>query len=233
MNLAAYLRVSTDAQADGLGLEVQETAIRDWAKVNGHTVDCHAADVGVSGSNGLEQRVALPEVFDWLKTGAIAGVVVYRLDRLARDLIIQEQLLAEVKRAGGRVFSTSASEGAYLEDDPGDPSRALIRQVLGAVAQYERSMIALRLRSGRQRKHDNGGFAFGSPPYGYRAEAGELVPVEHEQEAIALMREWRDSGCSYRAIAEALEVTLPARRGKWHPDTCRKILTRREPTSSG
>ena len=60
---------------------------------------------------------------------------VYRLDRLARDLIVQETVLAEVKRLGGEVFSTSAAEAGYLSDDPDDPSRKLIRQVLGAVAE--------------------------------------------------------------------------------------------------
>jgi hypothetical protein len=50
-------------------------------------------------------------------------------------------LLAEVKRVGAAVYSTSPTESSFLGDDPDDPSRALIRQVLGAVAQYERSMI--------------------------------------------------------------------------------------------
>jgi DNA invertase Pin-like site-specific DNA recombinase len=81
------------------------------------------------------------------------------------------------------VFSTSAGEAAYLEDDPGDPARKVIRQVLGAVAEYERSMIALRLRSGRAGKAQAGGFAYGAPPYGYAArrrtrvaEDGDLYP---------------------------------------------------------
>ena len=47
---------------------------------------------------------------------------------------------------GAEVFSTSDAEQGYLQDDPSDPSRKLIRQVLGAVAEYERAMIRLRLR---------------------------------------------------------------------------------------
>jgi DNA invertase Pin-like site-specific DNA recombinase len=78
------------------------------------------------------------------------GVVVYRLDRLARDLIVQETLLAEVWRMGREVFSTSAAEQGYLADDPHAPSRKLIRQVLGAVNEYERSMIShYRLAAGK------------------------------------------------------------------------------------
>jgi DNA invertase Pin-like site-specific DNA recombinase len=78
---------------------------------------------------------------------------------------------------GGELFSTSAAEAGYLPDDPDDPSRTLVRQVLGAVSQYERSMIALRLRSGRKRKSEKGGYAYGSPPYGFRANGYALVRV--------------------------------------------------------
>jgi hypothetical protein len=53
---------------------------------------------------------------------------------------------------GRERFSTSPSESAFLRDDPTDPSRALIRQVLGAVSEYERKMITVRLRAGRARK---------------------------------------------------------------------------------
>jgi DNA invertase Pin-like site-specific DNA recombinase len=79
-----------------------------------------------------------------LRTKEADALIVYRLDRLARDLVLEEQLLAEAWRMGAVVFSTSAGESAYLEDDPLDPSRRLIRQVLGAVNEYERAMIGLR-----------------------------------------------------------------------------------------
>jgi len=53
---------------------------------------------------------------------------VHRLDRLARDLVLQEQLLAECWRMGATVSSTAAGEDAYLSDDPADPSRRLIKR---------------------------------------------------------------------------------------------------------
>ncbi len=127
MRAAAYLRVSTDTQAGhGLGLD------------------------------GLDSREALPDAVAEVRAGRAAGLVVYRLDRLARDLILQETLLAEIAAAGGQVFSTMPGEQAVIEDDPDDPSRRLIRQVLGAVAEYERSLIRLRLRNGRRRKAERG-----------------------------------------------------------------------------
>jgi DNA invertase Pin-like site-specific DNA recombinase len=163
-----------------------------------------------------------------LRSGKARGFVVYRLDRLARDLIVQETLLGDLRRIGAEVFSTSAAEAGYLTDDPDDPSRALIRQVLGAVAQYERSMIALRLRAGRRRKHDKGGYAFGAPGYGWRAEAGELVPIDDEQAVITRMCELHEQGESLRSISATLstEGCSPRRAGTWHPKVIAQILAR-------
>jgi len=150
------------------------------------------------------------------------------VDRLARDLVLQEQLLADVRRHGADVFSTSAAEASYLTDDPDDPSRKLIRQVLGAVNEYERAMIALRLRSGRRRKHDNGGYAYGSPPYGSRAQGRTLVEHPDEQAALRRMHELRRDGRSYRAIAATLQAEghHPKRGSLWYPMTVRQILVR-------
>ncbi len=229
MKLVAYLRVSTERQAEeGLGLDIQEDAIRAWARTDSHRVVLWARDEGISGSNGLEARLGLADALEAIKSRQVDGLAVYRLDRLARDLVLQEQLLADVRRMGGDVFSTSAAEASFLTDDPEDPSRKLIRQVLGAVNEYERAMISLRLRSGRRRKHATGGYAYGAPPYGYRVVAGELVPDEREQLAIARMRVLRGDGASYRQIAAVLaaEGHRTKRGTSWQPMTVRQILSR-------
>jgi DNA invertase Pin-like site-specific DNA recombinase len=234
VKLAAYLRVSTDRQAEeGLGLEVQEHAIRAWARNRGDRVALWCRDEGLSGSNGLDTREGLADALDACKGGRVAGLVVYRLDRLARDLVLQEQLLADVRRIGADLFSTSSAEASYLTDDPDDPSRKLIRQVLGAVNEYERAMIALRLRAGRRRKHETGGYAYGSPPYGYRSERGELVAHPAEQQALERMRQLRADGYSYREIAHTLtaEGHTPKRGMAWYPMTIREIL-RRTPSAT-
>lgn len=236
LRLVAYLRVSTDRQAErGVGLQVQQQAIRTWAKTNGHRIVLWCRDEGVSGSNGLDTRTALPEALRALRRGEADGLVVYRLDRLARDLVLQEQLLAEVGRMGRQVFTTSAGEGAFLEDDPADPSRKLIRQILGAVSEYERAMIRLRMQSGRANRRERGDYAGdGSPPYGWRPERGQrgegvrLVEVEGEQATLARIRELRAGGSSLRQIAEVLtaEGHKTKRGGRWQPQTLAVILGR-------
>jgi DNA invertase Pin-like site-specific DNA recombinase len=230
MDLTAYVRVSTDkqAQADKMGKPAQEKAIRAYASANGHRIVEWRYDDGVSGSNGLESRLGLPLALQDVKTGRSSGIIVYRLDRFARDLIIQEQLLAEVKRMGGTPFTTSAAEAEYLYDDVEDPSRKLIRQILGGVNEYEKAMIALRLRNGRKLKAEQGRYAYGAPAYGQSAIDKELAPNDAEQQVIATIRTMRDQGKSYRQIASYLnDQGIPTKHGKtWYPQTVANIVSR-------
>jgi DNA invertase Pin-like site-specific DNA recombinase len=231
MKLVAYTRVSTDKQAEqGLGLDVQRAAITARAKARGDRVTLWTSDEGVSGSNGLDARVGLADALEALKSRACGALVVYRLDRLARDLVLQEQLLADVWRMGARVCSTSDSEDAYL--DPAgaadDPSRALIRQILGAVGEYERAMIRLRLRSGKARKKAQGGFIGGQAPLGFRASDGALVADQSEQHTLARIVQLHTEGHSLRRICAVLDAEgVHAKRGgRFHPYTVKLVLER-------
>jgi DNA invertase Pin-like site-specific DNA recombinase len=229
MRVVGYLRVSTDRQVEeGLGLEIQRQSISSWARSAGHRVSGWCSDEGVSGSNGLELRLGLGRAIDLLRSGEAQAIVVHRLDRLARDLVLQEQLLTDVRRIGAEVFSTSSAEAGILQDDPDDPSRRLIRQVLGAVAEYERSMIGLRLRAGRARKAENGGFAFGAPPFGKRTVDRRLAPDDAEQATVTRIFEMRAAGASLRKIAAVLESEgrVPRRSTHWHPTTIKRVLDR-------
>ena len=204
----AYLRVSTAEQADrGAGLDVQRDAIEELAAEQGVTITAWYVDEGESGKDGLDSRVALGDALDALDTGAQV-IVIYRLDRLARDLVLQEQLLADAWRRGGRVVSCSHAEDAYLDpDDRSDPSRTLIRQVLGAVAQYERAMIVVRMQSGRRRKIRETGYAGGPRPYGWRADGrGGIDPEPDEQAVIRHVADLRAAGQSWQQCVNDLNA---------------------------
>lgn len=232
MDVAGYLRVSTNGQADhGLGLDVQAAEVRAWCERQGHTLVAMHTDEGVSGSNGLEARAGLADALGDVQEGRAQAVVVYRLDRLARDLIVQETLLAEVRRMGAQVFSTSAAEAEYLADDPDDPSRKLIRQVLGAVAEYDRAMITLRLKRGRRAKARAGGYTGGQRlhrRYGYTLVDGQYVPEPSEQKVIGRIHQLRTKGRSMRAIADDLNArgTAPPAGERWHVSAIQRILGR-------
>jgi DNA invertase Pin-like site-specific DNA recombinase len=174
-------------------------------------------------------RPGLVAALEEVKAHRAAGVVVQRLDRIARDLVAQEAFISEVRRAGGRVYSASATETHLLGDDPDDPARSLVRQFMGAVSQYERALMKLRLAAGKQRKKAQGGRTDGRPPIGYRAQAGALVADAREQSAIARAVDLRSVGHSYREISGILgDEGYRTRAGglDWHPETVRRMVRR-------
>jgi DNA invertase Pin-like site-specific DNA recombinase len=228
VRLVAYLRVSTDQQETGL--DTQRAEITAWkAPRLEHGIVAWLSDEDVSGKTDLEHRPGLGQAFHMLGHGEADGLVVFKLDRLARDLIVQEQLLSELWRIGSRVevFSCSPAESSYaVRDDPGDPSRKMIRQILGAVSEYERAMIRLRMMAGAARKRDAGGYAGGRPPFGYRAVDGALVPVAEEQETVARIKQLRRQKKALRQIADTLngEGLCRPGGGPWRSESVRRVL---------
>jgi hypothetical protein len=91
-------------------------------------------------------------------------------------------------------------------------------------------MIKLRLRSGRTRKGQTGGYAYGPPPLGYRAKGRQLVADDDEQQVVERIRVLRAEGRSLRQIAETLaaEGFERKRSATWHPGSLRLIINRLE-----
>jgi DNA invertase Pin-like site-specific DNA recombinase len=119
-------------------------------------------------------------------------------------------------------------EQEFLADDPDDPSRRMIRQILGAVNEYERSMIALRLRGGKRAAAAQGRYTGGWVRLGQQVTDGQLVSDPDAEAAIARMREMRDAGSSLRQIVAVLEDEgyQTARGGRWQPSTVSRVLSR-------
>ncbi len=207
---------------DGHGLDIQETAIRTWVKDRRYRLLDVFRDEGVSGSQ--EQRDGLEEALSAVRFNGADGMVVSSLDRLARSLTLQEASLQQVWASGGSVFAVDTGE--VMADDPDDPVRTFVRQILGAVSQLEAGMITRRLRRGREHKASEGGYAHGAPPYGFRAESGQLVPDPEEQGVVLKMIEMRDTGSSLRDIAADLnDAGVPSKRGgRWHPQAVSRVL---------
>lgn len=237
MRYVVYLRVSTDQQADaGQGLDIQEAACRKWLREGRHRLVEVCSDAGRSGSLDVGHRPGLARALALVGADRADGVVVHRLDRLARDLVLQEQLLAELHRRGKQLASVDVTENQSLIFSPDDPTRALVRRILGSIAQYEREVIRLRLMAGRARKKLEGGYAGGGPPFGFAAVRGELVKIPGEQAAIRRMVSLRRQGASLREIGARLEtegIRSRAPHGKWRPATIMEILRREEMRRGG
>jgi DNA invertase Pin-like site-specific DNA recombinase len=219
--LIAYLRTPSETFA---GVDDQRQAVRTWAGKRRHQIvatfeDDHGTD--------LHERPALIAAIAALSEVGIDGVVVCRLASLDEDLVAQEQLLAEIRKLGAKVYSLDPDEAGELRRTPADPSRKFVREVLQVAAGNEPSLAAIRsaARSGA------GGRQGGSPPFGYRMDNGQLVPDPDEQAALARISQLRSQGATLREIARALETEghRTKRSNRWHPETLRRITGRVDP----
>jgi DNA invertase Pin-like site-specific DNA recombinase len=207
-----------------MGLQVQRQAIRAWAKANGHRIVRWFSDEGVSGTHDADARAGLLDALASLESGEAGGLVTYRLDRLARKLTVQEATLARVWSLGGTVFAVDLGE--IPQDDPDDPMRTALRQMVGVFAQLDRGMIAARLRAGRRLKAAGGGYAGGAPRFGLRAEGRALVTDETERATVDRITELASEGLSSRQIADFLNTEgRPSKRGgTWSSATVCRVL---------
>lgn len=228
MKLVAYVRVSGTGQVnDGYGLQTQTKAVKAWAKANGHRIVRLVSEEGVSGATDALDRPGLSEALLMVRDGDAEGLLIPRLDRLARALTVQEATLAIVWRDGGRVFTTDTGE--VLADDPDDPMRTAMRQVVGVFAELDRRMVVKRLRDGRAAKKAAGKKSVGAYAYGTHGKgegrARDAAPNPAEARTLARIIELRKAGHSYRVIGETLDSEgLPPRRAaKWSAMTVRSI----------
>jgi DNA invertase Pin-like site-specific DNA recombinase len=210
----AYLRVSGKGQLDGDGFPRQKAAIKTYADTHGIKVAKWFQEEGVSGTKELDDRPALQELMVALHSNGVRLVLIEKLDRLARDLMVQETIIGDLRRNGFELISVA--EPDLCSDDP---SRKLVRQVFGAIAEYERAMIVLKLRAARQRVRTQDGRCEGRKPFGDRPG---------EQEIIERIQKLAGKGLNYSQIAEKLNSEgLPTRAdGTWYPATVSRILAR-------
>jgi len=160
---ALYTRVSSGEQNTG----AQERALREYVQRRGWKLQQIYRDQGVSGASS--NRPALNELLKACRRGSFDVVVVWKFDRFARSL---KQLMSglEMCRAVGIDF-VSVTEAI----DTSLPAGELVFQMIGAVAQFERSLIAERVKSGLANARAKGK-VLGRPPLRKlsRAESREL-----------------------------------------------------------
>lgn len=228
--VVAYIRVSTAGQvSDGYGLSIQEKAVRAWAKASGHRIVHLVREEGVSGAKDAVDRPGLSEALTLIQDGTAEGLLIPRLDRLARSVTVQEATLAFVWRHGGKVY---AADSGDIAEDQDDPYRIAMREMAGVFAGLERRIIVKRLRDGRAakeaagRKHV-GAYAFGMHGVGEGRER-DAGSNPAEADAHARILDLRRAGKSYREICEALDTEghRPRRAERWQPMVVRSICQR-------
>lgn len=183
-----YLRVSGLGQVDKDGEQRQLDSVLAFCKQNGLELIATQFEKGVSGTvEGLD-RPEFRNVLDIIAREDIAWeqkrhpnamvdfggvekkrnrpcIVVERMDRLARDLMVQELLLRECRERGIEVYTTDQPGLIDIASDLGDPTRKLFRQIMGALAEWEKSALVLKLRKARDRKRAETGRCEGILPF--------------------------------------------------------------------
>ena len=164
MGAAVYARVSTTRQAQAQTIEQPLDRLREAAAGHGWELEEQHVyrDDGYSGAR--LGRPGLDRLRDHAALADLDLVLVTAPDRLARNYVQQVLLIDEL-----------AGRGCQVEflDRPmsSDPHDQLLLQIRGAVAEYERTLIAERMRRGRQAKLRAGTLLpWTTPPFGYRLD---------------------------------------------------------------
>jgi DNA invertase Pin-like site-specific DNA recombinase len=209
----AYLRVSGKDQVQGDGFTRQIKAIQNYAAAHDITIVRVFREEGVSGTVETMDRPAWGAMIQALHSNGVKTILVEKLDRLARDLMVQEAAIADLQRSGFTLISTEEPDLGSTE-----PARVLMRQLMGAISQYDKSMIVRKLAGARARKRAATGHCEGRKPFGHYP--GELAALER-------MMALRAEGLGFDRIAARLNAEgIPTRSGKpWHGFTVNGIIT--------
>ncbi len=220
---AGYIRVSTEEQAQhGQGLESQQRAVRAFAESQGYKLVDVIADPGVSGATKPADRPGFARILELAEAQAFAVLLVYKFDRLARQIVYAVTAVNDLSERYGVVIR-SVSEPI----DTATPMGRTVFAVLAGMAEQERQAITERTHGGRREKATKGGFAGGSAPLGYsRDREGGLLVDERQAGTIRQIFDLRKDGATLQAIADALNADkVPTKRGgQWRPSQVGYIL---------
>lgn len=232
MRVFAYLRVSGQDQVDKNGLERQWDAIQCLMSCKLDWTIARKFSEQQSGGAAFGDRGMLIEMLDLAPQYDVEAIVVERADRVARDLMAQEIFFAKCQERNIKVFA--ADSGQELTCKDGDPTRVLLRQMLGALAQWEKSVIVKKLQDGRRRTAAKTGVPCGGPKgYGMRGDAAEQAD---ERRVLNFIRERRrGANWTYQEIADALNKArerAPGGTFYWHASVVMRLDKRELPTTS-
>ena len=229
MNIALYARVSTLQQAQDQTIEQQ------LERLQAHCQQQQGAapkieifrDEGYSGAT--LRRPGLDRLRDQVSTARFDQILITAPDRLARKYVHQMLLIEEFEGHGCQVHFVERP----MSQDPNDQ---LLLQIRGAVAEYERMLIAERMRRGRQHRYRAGLLLpWTRPPYGYRSDPDQPrnpsgVRVEEAEAVVvqALFGRYVQPGESLCSLSNYLKrLNVPSATGKtrWTTAALRRILS--------
>lgn len=227
--VVGYIRVSTKEQAETkLSLTHQEEKIRALAVAHDHNLTRMYNDAAESAKD--LNRPKVQELLREVEAGKIGHVIIYKLDRLIRNVENLGYLLRLFEKKGVTLSSVQESL------DTSTASGRMVVNLLGMIAQWERETIAERTQVALDVKRKRGEKLGGIMPYGYRVKTGKLIPHDAEQKVLRGILKARKEGRGYQDIAEALneQKVKPRKAARWYASTIRAICLREGlPTAKG
>src|SRR6516162_7153134 len=170
----AYLRTSSAANVgtDKDSEKRQRAAIDAFAKAHGYEVVDSFYDAAVSGADPVGERPGFKAMMDRIGGNGVRVIIVESPDRFARDLAVQIAGHDYLKGLGVALVPTSAPD-FFAEDTP---TAVLVRQVLGAIAQFEKASLVAKMKAARDRKRAETGEKVGGRP-SYSEDRPEVVKL--------------------------------------------------------
>lgn len=193
----AYLRTSSATNVAGDSQPRQREAIRAYASRVGLIVVEEFSDAAVSGADPLDQREGFTALLAFAREHGVTTILVENASRFARDLVVQETGHALLKAQGFELVAVDDPD-AFTADTP---TAIMVRQILGAVSEFEKANLVAKLRGAR----DRASAARGGKRIEGRKGLGEMNP-QLAREAKRLARRNPKTGKvrSLREIAAAL-----------------------------
>ena len=221
MKAAIYARVSTEKQGREQTVDSQLDALRRWATAHGHELKENHVYIDEGYSGARLDRPALDRLRDAAREGEFDVLGVYSPDRLARRYAYQVLLLEEFRKAACDVEFIERP----ISDDPHDQ---LLLQIQGAIAEYERAVLAERFRRGKLQKARAGQWGAGQDPTGYRyvpkrdGVPGHLEVDEAVAAVVWMLYRWLiDERVTVRQIIKRLAA------GPWRPRNGKRLWSNR------
>ena len=222
MKAIIYTRFSPRKNAEECeSCEMQQAHCEQFAHLKKWEVGQAIHDKDVSGAD--EFRPNLWRAVEALGRGDV--LLVYKRDRLARNVYLSEQINRAVEKRGATIAAVSG-------DVEGDSAEvAMIRQVLASIAEYERKLIGQRTKHAMRQHQKNGRRMGRFCPYGWQpdpADPARMLVHEVEAAAVARIQALKAAGMNMTMIAETMNAEAPKanRRGAWKFATVKKILRR-------
>jgi DNA invertase Pin-like site-specific DNA recombinase len=138
----------TNVGEDRNTLKRQRAAVSAFAKAAGYRIVAEYSDDGARGADPVDQRAGFAAMLKHIAGNGVRTVLVETASRFARDLIVQETGWRFLRDAGINLIAADSPD-SFLDETP---TAVLIRQVLGAVSQFEKAALVAKLKAARERK---------------------------------------------------------------------------------